>query len=446
MRRALTFLLAALCAVAAALSLGSSPALAHNTFVDSDPADGQTLAVAPTAWTVRFEKSVPLESASGSVVNGDGTRTALNPPRHGDTDSVIVFDLPAGLTGDITARWRLVSTDGHVITGRVGFTVAAGAPPDTGGTTQSPGTGAPVTTTATDDNGTGVPEPVRVSLRLLNYLAIVLLGGILFVDLDIAGGAIATPRGRRFALWGAGAATAVPFLQFLVFTGDVRGEGEGLGSAIGSALSLTPGGMLLLRAATGAVIVLLVRSAITDGLRNRQLMVPIGASAAMYLVALAYVGHSRSQSLPLVGVPVDVLHTAAVAVWLGGLVAVLLVVVPAVPAAAAVAAFHRFGPAAARAVLVLAVTGVVQTARLHGGVTTLFTSGHGLLLLVKIALVAAMVRLAARNRRALAGHASAEMSDDRRVRALLVRTSLTETAYGIGVIALTAVLVAVTPG
>ena len=99
MRRALTFLLTALCAVAAALSLGSSPAFAHNTFVDRDPADGQTLAVAPTAWTVRFEKSVPLESASGSVVNGDGTRTALNPPRHGDTDSVIVFDMPAGLTG-----------------------------------------------------------------------------------------------------------------------------------------------------------------------------------------------------------------------------------------------------------------------------------------------------------------------------------------------------------
>ena len=61
--------------------------------------DGRTLVVAPTAWTVRFEKSVPLESSSGSVVNGDGTRTALNPPRHGDTDSVIVFDMPAGLTG-----------------------------------------------------------------------------------------------------------------------------------------------------------------------------------------------------------------------------------------------------------------------------------------------------------------------------------------------------------
>ena len=90
-------------------------------------------------------------------------------------------------------------------------------------------------------------------------------------------------------------------------------------------------------------------------------------------------------------------------------------------------------------------TGVVQTARLHGGVTTLVTGAHGVLLLLKIALVALMIRLAARNRGVLAGHATATLTDDRRTRELLVRTSLTETAYGLGIVALTAVLVAVTP-
>lgn len=441
MRRALTIFLTALCAIAAAAPFGASPALAHNTYVDSSPADGETLTVAPASWTVRFEKPVPLESASGSVVNGDGTRTALNPPRHGDTDSVIVFDLPAGLTGDITARWRLVSTDGHVITGRVGFSVTAGGP--TG--TAAPAPSAPVSDLQ-DDGSQSVPEPVRVSLRLVNYLAIILLGGILFVDLDLAGGAMATLRGRRFAVWGAAGAAAVPLLQFLVFVGDVRGDGIGFGAALGDALSLTPGAMLLLRAATGAVIVALVRSAQSGGPGAKPLPVLLAPTAGMYLVMLAYVGHSRSQSVPIIGVPVDVLHTAAVAVWLGGLAALLLVVVPRVPAPSAIDAFHRFGMWAQRAVAVIVVTGVVQTARLHGGFTTLFTSSHGVLLLLKAALVAAMVRIAARNRSVLRAVETAAMTDDRRTREVIVRNSLTETAYGLGVVALTAVLVAVTPG
>lgn len=450
MRRALSFLFLVFGASAAAVSLGAPMASAHNTFEDSSPAAGESLATSPTTWTVRFTKSVPLVSASGSVVDGDGTRTTLNPPRHGDSDNVLVFDLPVGLSGDVTARWRLVSTDGHVISGRVGFAVAALGTATSSSAAPLPGaTAVPVPSsgpTEVESDEVGVPEPVRVALRTLNYLAIVLLGGIVFVDLDIAGGVIATQRGRRIVLWGAGGVAIVPLLQFLVFAGDIRIEGEAFGGALGDALSLTPGAMLLLRSALGGIIALIARAVLVGGPIARPPVQLILGTSAMYLVSLAYVGHSRSQAWPVLGIPVDVAHTAAIAVWLGGLVVMLLVVVPAVAPAVAVTAFHRFGGAAQVAVSVIAVTGVVQTVRLHPSVSTLLTSSHGLLLLGKIALVGAMIRLAARNRKVLARHAIGATADDRRAREVLVRTTLSEVGMGLAVIVLTAVLVAVTPG
>lgn len=449
MRRLLSFLFLVLGSTAAAVSFGAPAASAHNTFLDSSPAAGESLSASPTTWTVRFTKSVPLVSASGSVVDGDGTRATLGPPRHGEADNVVVFDLPGGLTGAVTARWRLVSSDGHVISGRVAFTV--GEVPSTvpGQSVQtgqsSAGSGTAPSTVATSGE-TGVPRAVRVVLRAANYLAIVLLGGLIFVDLDVAGGAMASQRGRRLLMWGGGGVAVVPFAQFIVLAIDVRTDGEGMGAAIVDAASLTPGAMLLLRGAVGGIVALAGRTALAVGTDSRSIGRLFAASGAVYLVALAYVGHSRSQSWPLVGVPVDAVHTAAVAVWLGGLVVMLLVVVPAVAPAVAVTAFRRFGAAAFWAVVVIVATGMVQTVRLHSGVSTLVTSPHGLLLLAKIALVGGMVRLAARNRRVLAARPVDQADDVRPVHDLLVRTTLSEVGMGFMVVLVTAVLVAVTPG
>ena len=52
-----------------ALSFNVSPASAHNTFSESSPSEGQQLTTAPTEWSIVFEKPVPLNSASGAVIN-----------------------------------------------------------------------------------------------------------------------------------------------------------------------------------------------------------------------------------------------------------------------------------------------------------------------------------------------------------------------------------------
>lgn len=102
---------------------GAHPVSAHNSFVESSPANGEIVSGAAGSWSLTFTGDVPLDSASAEVVAENGIRTALAAPLHGATKKQIVFALPANLAGAVTARWRLVGTDGHVITARVSFTL-----------------------------------------------------------------------------------------------------------------------------------------------------------------------------------------------------------------------------------------------------------------------------------------------------------------------------------
>lgn len=143
-----------------------------------------------------FKKEVPLASASAELVGSDGVRIALAPPTYGATTNAIVFSLPPNLTGVNTARWRLVGVDGHVISGRVAFTVNALTAPSeplatVEGAPQSTQTTIQVPQLSVDDYFIEpVPELPRHVFRFINYGALLILIGLLFVELDIATGVL----------------------------------------------------------------------------------------------------------------------------------------------------------------------------------------------------------------------------------------------------------------
>jgi copper transport protein len=423
-----------------ALSFNVSSVSAHNTFSESSPNEGQQLPNAPTEWSIVFEKPVPLNSASGAVTNGDGTRTTLSVPRHGATENVIIFDLPAGLSGDISTRWRLVGVDGHVISGRVKFSVQQESEPQT--SSDLPVFTPPV---ETESDEQGVPEEIRTALRFINFAAIVLLGGLLFVEIFIAAGALFTQRGKLIALLSAGSLAIIPITQFFTFTSDINFEQKGLIAASGDAIGLTAGGMHLLRAVAGLLLALIVLSIFRSRQLEKPHLVYIGATSVMYLVSLAYVGHSRSQALPWLGIPTDVLHTASISVWLGGLIAIVLVVLPMVDPEQGLQSFSRFSYIAKRAVALIVITGSIQTLRLHGNPLSLFANSHGLLLLLKIALVGFMLWLAYGNEQIVQRFQLSQSGSLTQSRDRLRRASITELLVGLIVILVTAILVNVTP-
>ncbi len=126
-----------------------------------------------------------------------------------------------------------------------------------------------------------------------------------------------------------------------------------------------------------------------------------GTVVAAGLAASWAMSEHASQGLqPGVAMPVDVVHLLAVAVWLGGLTA-LLVALYRAPAASPVGrdAVRRFSRLAFGSVVTLAVTGVYQSWRQLGSWSAFTDTRYGQLLLAKIALVAVMVAVAFVSRR-----------------------------------------------
>jgi hypothetical protein len=124
--------LAAVLCCAASL-LGASPAYAHDALVSTVPADG---AAVPAPARVAFQFSdVVLDRFNEIVVTGpDGRRYDQGRPQV--LDSTISVELaPLPVTGRYTAAYRVVSADGHPVTGQITFTVTAVTP----GAAQSPG-------------------------------------------------------------------------------------------------------------------------------------------------------------------------------------------------------------------------------------------------------------------------------------------------------------------
>jgi copper transport protein len=432
----------------ALFSFGVNPALAHNTFDSSSPSEGDALEISPSNWTITFAKSVPLDSFSGEVINGDGIRTQLTSPTHGATDNIVVVSLPTSLTGAITARWKLVSSDGHVVSGRVAFSVnttsATILTTDPNGDIPS-NSSVPETTVVSQEeisNASSAPEVIRWSLRLLGYLAILILIGLVFAEMFLAEGTLAAATGRRLLLISSAAITVVPILQGWIFLADVNGYSFFKAPFDTFDLfSTTPGSMMLTRALTGAAIsyaAIIAWPQLTNTIKERQAIGLIGA----YLITLAYTSHSRSQALPLLGIPVDVLHVAASAIWLGGLAVLALVVIPFIDAKSSLLTYTRYGRYAQYAVITIVVTGVIQTLRLHGvSLSSLFGERHGQILLLKIVAVGLMLKVGDVNRRRLLKNVPTEDSPMIKRSTLLLRASFTELACGVLVLILTSMLV-----
>jgi putative copper export protein len=287
-----------------------------------------------------------------------------------------------------------------------------------------------------------VPEVIRWSLRLLGYLAIIILGGLIFAEMFLAEGAMASTNGRKLLLMSSAAITVIPLLQGWTFLADANGYSFFKAPLDTLDLfSTTPGSMMIARSLTGAAItyaVLVAWPRLTQVVKERQAIGLIG----VYLVTLAYTSHSRSQSLPLVGIPVDVLHVAASIVWLGGLAVLAFIVVPLVDAKNALLSYTRYGRYAQYAVATIVATGVIQTLRLHGvSITSLFGERHGQILLLKILAVGLMLKVGDINRRRLLKNLPTEESLSVKRSALLWRASFTELACGVVVLILTSMLV-----
>lgn len=450
-------------AMIALIALGvSSPVSAHNSLVSSDPADGATLDVSPVQITWVFENPVPLETLTVTLVDPTGARSEITGSTHGPNgETEVVTPLPVLQPGANSLRWRLVSADGHPITGRVevtitGSTATTAAAPPTTPTPASPAVTIPATTlpdtvttpaagdpaSEAGDGAFTTPSALRWILRFASYLAIVAVVGILLVSGTVWGGAVTHPVTRRILGQSLVATAALGVVHLLVVASDISGDAPW--SALGSidAATTTYAGMAFaLRVVLSlALWIVLFRYRIA----HRDVYWTAVALPALGLLGTwAFAGHSRSMRWPATGVVTDVAHHAAAATWIAGLAIVAWIIIPGLAPDVRTPALQRFSRVAAASVAILAITGLVQTVRLTGNPARLLDGGHGRYLLVKLVALVVMLALANANRQRLSRRAD-DTGDPHEI-GTLRRTVLGEFAIGLAIIAITAALVVSPP-
>lgn len=137
----------------------------------------------------------------------------------------------------------------------------------------------------------------------------------------------------------------------------------------------------------------------------------------------------------------EALHLIAAGAWLGALIPLLLGLRALPPLDAAVLC-ERFSPLGLACVLVIAGTGIAQSLQLVSSVPALVGTAYGQILLLKIALFAVALLLAALNRLALTDRLSAHAPSARRH---LMASIAAETLAGMAIIGAAAFLSSVPP-
>ncbi|WP_031464868.1 copper resistance CopC family protein [Sciscionella sediminilitoris] len=153
----------------AALMLGfaglAGPAFAHNTFVGSSPGNGATVGSSPKQVTVTFGEPVQQGENRISVLGPDG-RSQWQAQRLAtvDGDSVRVPLRELGPAGRYTIAYRVISADGHPVSGTATFTLS------------TPGHGTPADPEQSEQAGTGGGIPVWVWVAGVVLLLVVAIG------------------------------------------------------------------------------------------------------------------------------------------------------------------------------------------------------------------------------------------------------------------------------
>jgi len=341
---------------------------AHARLVRSRPAGGAVLARAPAAVQLLFDDDVSVGPGNEVVRNGGGPALAGRPTADG---RLLVLPLRAGLAdGDYSVRWSVISNDGHIVQGVFAFAIGRGR--------------AAPQSSLRPVSRSRAPDTLERWLFLLGVLA---AGGAAVFRYAAFG-----PEARGQALRAGSRVTAAVLAASFAacIAGAVPLSRAANGSATRFGLVLELAAAL---AATGAVLAL--------GALKVPGLLPAAALAAIALLPLPSLsGHALDPGQPFYAPVADVLHVAAAAIWLGGLIA-LAAVLRFVPGGASRRAGERFSTIALAAVLVVAATGFVRALTELSSVDQLWTTTYGRALLAKGALLAVLVVLGYANRRRL---------------------------------------------
>ncbi len=483
---ALRLALSAALTVAAALVLAPA-AWGHAQLLGASPLSGSTVKTQPSEVIFEFNQDVGGTLGAVRVYDARGDEVDDLDVSHPDGNEhwMGVGLKPHLPDGTYTGTYRVISADTHIVYGGLVFSIGhAGA--------------APKFTVAGLIGKNEAGEVTRVAfgvVRALNYLTLALaVGGLAFLFFawlpslsSVAGGeerwalasrVFAKRLGRLLAV---AIALGVIVSVLGVLLQGASAAGVSLWSSLkGSIVENTLdsrfgevwgfraidwillGALLLASRAIGRSAIPALESSSADGApptmtrRPPRAILALLALGALYLaITPALAGHASIESPVGVFFPSDVLHVLSGSVWAGG-IACLLIVLPGATrrldgperSRLLLATLARFSPTALGAVVVIAVTGVVQAYIDVRSVDGLLHTTYGALIIVKIVLLSSLIGFGWVNRERVIPALERLVGDGRSpggIGALARRTLRGELALMICVFGITAALISYAP-
>ena len=425
-------LVAALAILVGVLALGTTAASAHATLESSSPADGQSVLTSPSEIRITFSEAVTTISDGLSVLNADGKTVDTGSSEIVDGQTLVAPISETLSDGTYVATYRVLSADGHPVSGSFLFGVGEGALDQSA---------------LPSSNGDRLWEIIGGISRFIMYLAALVAAGVAFF--------LAFIHDRAEDRW-----RIVPFVRI--------GSILALFSAIGIVMS-----QAALLTGKGAV----TDSNVLRGVLNQNL----GWSLALLMIGLAAVhlstdipkkvvsqsfalsgglavtvsfavwGHATELSPTAISLAADAIHATAAALWLGGLVGLVMVLSlrTSETVGSTAGIIGRFSLMAFWSVIALTIAGLTLTITgSDANLNSILTTTWGQLVLAKIGLTLIIVLIAAWNRRTLVPSLTnpTKNTGELAVRwATLLRTIRAEAVLLVAVVALTAIVVNLPP-
>lgn len=359
-----------------AIGVSASPAVAHATLLQTTPANETVVDEAPDSVELRFSESVKASTGGVTVFGPEGDRADRGAVERAEDGTLVTAPIDAEGQGSYTVAWRVTSDDGHTITGSFVFHVGR------------------VTGAVAVDDSTPVSAVVGGYVgRWLAYAGGLIVIGALTLRLLTGAAAAPLARLRFLALWAGAAGLAGAGLLLAAEAAEAAGRDLfGALTLLGDFVADQRTGSLgALRVVTLAGVIGLV------ALRpawQRAPILPLTAAGALVVVT-SLAGHAWTASPRWTAVASDAVHLSAVGVWVGGLVA-LLIVLPTVTDRTAVT--RRFSDLALATVVVVASSGSLSGWAQVRSVEALTSTTYGKLLVAKIVGFAVLLAIGWRNR------------------------------------------------
>jgi copper transport protein len=431
-------LFAALAVCTFAALAPAAPAFAHAQLMSTTPGGNSVLDQSPENIELEFSENVSAGPGAIRVYDSNANRVDESPVSQPDDRHIVTLDLPELDGGGYVVTWRVTSADSHPISGAFSFSVG-GEEVDTAGLSER---------LLSQNGGDPLVGALDTATRSITFGSLLLLvGAVGFLGL-VSKSVLERPRFKAIVMATTASLALATVLGFLIHGPYTAGLGlssifqpeilkETAKSSFGQASVIR----LIFSVVLGATLLAAFKRS-SFGLR---LAVPAIATALLLLLSVTLTGHAVTGRYVGLAIVADLIHMAAAAVWIGGLV-YLFVFGLRNRSQELLSTVTRFSNVAFWSVVALVITGTFQGWRQLGTLSELFALDYGRLLLVKVGLVAAILIVANQSRKWVNKQFTAVDLDEKPELATKIRKRVgIESVVSVLVVVVTALLVNAVP-